>query len=83
VDAFARLESVLDGYEHRPEQIALAEAVRGALADEEHLLAQAGTGTGKSLGYLLEALQSGRRVVVATATKALQEQLLTKDVSPC
>jgi ATP-dependent DNA helicase DinG len=80
VDAFARLESVLADYEHRPEQIALAEAVRGALADEEHLLAQAGTGTGKSLGYLLPALESGGRVVVATATKALQEQLLTKDV---
>ena len=75
-----RLATVLPDYEHRPEQIALAEAVERALAEEEHLLAQAGTGTGKSLGYLLPALQSGRRVVVATATKALQEQLLTKDI---
>jgi ATP-dependent DNA helicase DinG len=80
VDALARLESVLPGYEHRPEQVALAAAVERALAEETHLLAQAGTGTGKSLGYLLPALASGRRVVVATATKALQEQLLTKDV---
>ena len=80
VDALARLESVLPGYEHRPEQIALASAVERALAAGEHLLAQAGTGTGKSLGYLLPALESGRRLVVATATKALQEQLLTKDV---
>jgi ATP-dependent DNA helicase DinG len=80
VDAFARLESVLAGYEHRPEQLALAEAVADALAAGEHLLAQAGTGVGKSLGYLLPALDSGQRVVVATATKALQEQLLTKDV---
>jgi ATP-dependent DNA helicase DinG len=80
VEAFARLGSALAGYEHRPEQIALAEAVEHALVEEEHLLAQAGTGTGKSLGYLLPALESGRRVVVATATKALQEQLLTKDV---
>jgi ATP-dependent DNA helicase DinG len=80
VDAFARLEAVLPGYEHRPEQVALASAVERALAAEEHLLAQAGTGVGKSLGYLLPALESGGRVVVATATKALQEQLLTKDV---
>ncbi|MDX6513151.1 MAG: ATP-dependent helicase DinG [Gaiellaceae bacterium] len=80
MDALDRLASVLPDYERRPEQIALAEAVARALADEEHLLAQAGTGTGKSLGYLLPALESGRRVVVATATKALQEQLLTKDI---
>ena len=80
MDAFDRLASVLPDYEHRPEQLALAAAVERALADEEHLLAQAGTGTGKSLGYLVPALASGRRVVVATATKALQEQLLTKDV---
>src|SRR4026208_1612812 len=46
----------------------------------EPLVAEAGTGTGKSLAYLLPALLSGRRVVVATATKALQEQLLTKEV---
>src|SRR6266508_1196316 len=55
-------------------------AVERALATEEHLLAEAGTGVGKSLAYLVPALASGRRVVVATATKALQEQLLTKDV---
>lgn len=80
MNAFARLASVIPNYEHRPEQVALAEAVAAALAREDHLLAQAGTGTGKSLGYLLPALDSGKRVVVATATKALQEQLLTKDV---
>jgi ATP-dependent DNA helicase DinG len=80
VDVFDRLASVIPEYEHRPEQLALADAVAHALAAEEHLLAQAGTGTGKSLGYLLPALDSGRTVVVATATKALQEQLLTKDV---
>jgi ATP-dependent DNA helicase DinG len=75
-----RLEHVLSGYEPRPEQAALAEAVDAALAADEHLLAEAGTGTGKSLAYLIPALESGRRVVVSTATKALQEQLLTKDV---
>jgi ATP-dependent DNA helicase DinG len=80
VDAFDRLASIIPGYEHREDQLALARAVGSALENEEHLLAQAGTGTGKSLAYLLPALQSGRRIVVATATKALQEQLLTKDV---
>ena len=71
---------VLLGYEPRAEQAELARAVADALGTGEHLLAEAGTGTGKSLAYLVPALESGRRVVVATATKALQEQLLTKDV---
>ena len=53
---------------------------RRALAFGEHLVAEAGTGVGKSLAYLIPALESGQRVVVATATKALQEQLLGKDV---
>jgi ATP-dependent DNA helicase DinG len=70
----------LPGFESRSEQAALATAVERALATGEHLVAEAGTGTGKSLAYLLPALESGQRVVVATATKALQEQLLAKDV---
>jgi ATP-dependent DNA helicase DinG len=70
----------LPGFESRPEQAALAAAVERALATGEHLVAEAGTGTGKSLAYLLPSLESGQRVVVATATKALQEQLLAKDV---
>src|SRR5216117_43080 len=74
------LARALPGFEPRPEQAALAEAVERALAGEEHLVAEAGTGVGKSLGYLIPALESGRRVVIATATKALQEQLLEKDV---
>ena len=74
------LARVLDEYEPREEQAELAAAVEKALADGTHLLAEAGTGTGKSLAYLVPALAAGRRVVVATATKALQEQLLTKDV---
>jgi ATP-dependent DNA helicase DinG len=84
VDGFfgpgGRLEQVLPGYEARSEQAALAGEVETALASGEHLLAEAGTGTGKSLAYLIPALASGKRVVVSTATKALQEQLLTKDV---
>jgi ATP-dependent DNA helicase DinG len=81
--AFAQdgaLAATLPGYEARPEQAALAGAVETALATGEHLLAEAGTGTGKSLAYLIPALESGQTVVVATATKALQEQLLSKDV---
>ena len=83
LDVFApggALANVLPGYEQRDEQAELAQAVAEALEVEEHLLAEAGTGTGKSLAYLVPALASGRKVVVATATKALQEQLLTKDV---
>jgi ATP-dependent DNA helicase DinG len=74
------LAQVLDAYEAREEQAELADAVSHALAARTHLLAEAGTGTGKSLAYLVPAFASGLRVVVATATKALQEQLLTKDV---
>jgi ATP-dependent DNA helicase DinG len=74
------LAATLPGFEARAEQAALAAAVQFALASGEHLVAEAGTGTGKSLAYLLPALESGQRVIVATATKALQEQLLAKDV---
>lgn len=74
------LAASFPGYEPRPEQQALAAAVERALATGEHLLVEAGTGVGKSLGYLVPALESGQKVVVSTATKALQEQLLTKDV---
>ena len=75
-----RLAGALAGFEPRAEQEALAVEVGEALESCDHLVAEAGTGTGKSLAYLLPALLSGRRVGVATATKALQEQLLTKDV---
>ncbi|MGH3024082.1 MAG: ATP-dependent DNA helicase [Gaiellaceae bacterium] len=75
-----RLAAALPGFEPRVEQAALAQEVADALERGEHLLAEAGTGVGKTLAYLVPALESGQRVVVATATKALQEQLLTKDV---
>jgi ATP-dependent DNA helicase DinG len=75
-----RLAGTLVGFEPRAEQEALAVEVADALESCDHLVAEAGTGTGKSLAYLLPALLSGQRVVVATATKALQEQLLAKDV---
>jgi ATP-dependent DNA helicase DinG len=58
----------------------MAEAVGRAIDDRRHLVVQAGTGTGKSLAYLVPAILCGKRVVVATATKALQDQLATKDL---
>lgn len=64
----------------RPGQVTMAEAVAEAIDDESHLLVQAGTGTGKSLGYLVPALAHGERVVVATATLALQRQLVERDL---
>ncbi|TGG80319.1 ATP-dependent DNA helicase [Streptomyces albus] len=64
----------------RPGQAAMAEAVAEAVDSGRHLLVQAGTGTGKSLGYLVPALAHGERVVVATATLALQRQLVERDL---
>ena len=58
----------------------MAEAVESALADKRHLIVEAGTGTGKTLAYLVPALLSGKRIVVSTGTKNLQEQLYFKDV---
>ena len=68
------------GGEERPGQIAMAEAVAAAMEDKRHLLVQAGTGTGKSLGYLVPAMLHDKRVVVATATLALQHQLVERDL---
>jgi len=68
------------GGEARPGQRDMAVAVAGAIAGGRHLVVRAGTGTGKSLAYLLPAVLSGRKVVVATASKALQDQLATKDL---
>jgi ATP-dependent DNA helicase DinG len=68
------------GGEERPGQIQMAEAVARAMTSAEHLLVQAGTGTGKSLAYLVPALLHHRRVVVATATLALQHQLVERDI---
>ena len=68
------------GGQERPGQVAMAEAVDGALTDHRHLVVQAGTGTGKSLAYLVPALLHDRRVVVATATLALQHQLVERDI---
>ncbi|MGL5810577.1 MAG: ATP-dependent DNA helicase [Nocardioides sp.] len=85
VDA-ATVHSVLStavaalGGQDRPGQLVMADAVASALSGGEHLLVQAGTGTGKSLAYLVPALLHRDRVVVATATLALQHQLVERDL---
>ena len=71
-------------YEHRRGQLQMAEAVEAAFQDKRHLVVEAGTGTGKTLAYLLPALRHarryGQRVIVSTGTKNLQEQLYFKDI---
>jgi ATP-dependent DNA helicase DinG len=67
-------------YEYRPGQIMMAGAIVAAVEQNHHLCVEAGTGTGKTLAYLLPVIFSGRRVVVSTATKNLQEQLFAKDI---
>jgi len=67
------LEQRLGGYEFRPSQIRIAEAVYRALDGQNHLVVEAGTGTGKTIAYLLPALLHGRRIVVSTGTKTLQD----------
>jgi ATP-dependent DNA helicase DinG len=67
-------------YEYRPGQIAMADAVAEALEQRRHLLVEAGTGTGKTLAYLVPAIATGRRVIISTGTKNLQEQLYYKDI---
>ncbi len=74
------LAGALEGGEHRDSQRTMTAAVADALDRNRHLVVEAGTGTGKSLAYLVAAVRSGRRVVIATATKALQDQLSGKDL---
>jgi len=74
----AAIEAI--GGEPREGQIQMAEAVANSLTDRHHLLVQAGTGTGKSLAYLVPALVHGKKVLVATATLALQRQLVERDL---
>jgi|UniRef100_UPI004049EF82 ATP-dependent DNA helicase DinG len=85
-DLSAQVRNALDaavaaiGGAPREGQIEMAEAVANALTDRHHLMVQAGTGTGKSLAYLVPALVHGRKVLVATATLALQRQLVERDL---
>ena len=71
-------------FEHRPGQYDMARAIESAFKDKRHLIVEAGTGTGKTLAYLLPALRLARerqqRVIISTGTKNLQEQLYFKDI---
>jgi ATP-dependent DNA helicase DinG len=67
-------------YEFRRGQLQMAQAVEQALQEKRHLIVEAGTGTGKTLAYLVPAIRSGKRVIISTGTKNLQEQLFYKDV---
>jgi ATP-dependent DNA helicase DinG len=67
-------------YEFRRGQLQMAQAVEQALEEKRHLIVEAGTGTGKTLAYLLPVIRSGKRVIISTGTKNLQEQLFYKDV---
>lgn len=67
-------------YEFRRGQLQMAQAVEQALDEKRHLIVEAGTGTGKTLAYLLPVIRSGKRVIISTGTKNLQEQLFYKDV---
>lgn len=74
------LSAAMPGYEHRPTQLQMARAVAHALKEKRFLLAEAGTGTGKTLAYLVPAVLSGKRVIISTATRTLQEQIFLKDI---
>jgi ATP-dependent DNA helicase DinG len=67
-------------YEFRRGQLQMAQAVEQAIEERRHLIVEAGTGTGKTLAYLMPAIRSGKRVIISTGTKNLQEQLFYKDV---
>ena len=74
------LRAALTEFEYRPVQLQMAHAVEEVIAAGGTLLAEAGTGTGKTLAYLVPAILSGRKTLVATGTKTLQDQLFFKDI---
>src|SRR5499427_8207219 len=67
-------------YEFRRGQLQMAQAVEEAIQSRKHLIVEAGTGTGKTLAYLLPVIRSGKRIIISTGTKTLQEQLFFKDI---
>jgi ATP-dependent DNA helicase DinG len=80
VDGLDKITAQMAGGEHRPEQQEMCRAVAEAIVSGTHLVVEAGTGTGKSLAYLVPAALSDKKVVIATATKALQDQLADSDL---
>ena len=80
LDVGGDLARAIAGFAPRPAQSRMAEAVSDAMEAREHLIAEAGTGTGKTYAYLVPALLSGQRVIVSTGTRALQDQLYHRDL---
>jgi len=74
------LASAIKGYSERTEQVRMAEAIADAIAHNKQLVAEAGTGTGKTFAYLVPALLSGGKVIISTGTKTLQDQLFNRDL---
>nr|WP_242602124.1 ATP-dependent DNA helicase [Legionella nagasakiensis] len=78
--AKGRLSTAIPGYVARPSQIKLAVAIARAISDATVLVAEAGTGTGKTFAYLIPSLLCGKKILITTATKTLQDQLFHKDL---
>jgi len=74
------LATSLSGYEHRPQQLEMATGVENIISDEGVLIVEAGTGTGKTLAYLIPAVLSDKRVIISTGTRNLQDQVFFKDI---
>ncbi len=73
------LSTVISGYQPRSAQLEMAEAIADAIEKKQHLIAEAGTGTGKTFAYLVPAILSGKKAIISTGTKNLQDQLFNKD----
>ncbi|MDD2662052.1 MAG: ATP-dependent DNA helicase, partial [Methylococcales bacterium] len=74
------LSKVISGYQPRAAQLEMAEAIAGAIEKKQNLIAEAGTGTGKTFAYLAPAILSGKKTIISTGTKNLQDQLFSKDL---
>ena len=74
------LSTVISGYQPRAAQLEMADAIADAIASKQNLIAEAGTGTGKTFAYLAPAILSGKKTIISTGTKNLQDQLFNKDL---
>ena len=74
------LAGLIPGYRLRPQQVEMAQAVEQAIENRAVLIAEAGTGTGKTFAYLAPALSKGGKVIISTGTKTLQDQLFSRDI---
>ena len=74
------LSTVISGYQARSAQVEMATAIADAIDKQQHLIAEAGTGTGKTFAYLVPAILSGKKAIISTGTKNLQDQLFNKDL---